>query len=180
MAYPFELEKPFTAKNGAKFLFRPEKTSDLEMLWTMFSTLSERTVSFLIPPLTRKRIEGWISNINYSEILPIMALPQGKEQIIASATLHFNSMEALQHKGCLAITVHDDYQNIGIGTALLQYLIEIAKSRGLKKVWLTVNVDNERALNLYRKLGFMVEGTLRKETCYEGRYTDEFHMALFL
>ncbi|MCW4024843.1 MAG: GNAT family N-acetyltransferase [Candidatus Bathyarchaeota archaeon] len=180
MVYPFEWETTFTAKNGAKIHFRPEVASDTEMLWEMFSTLSEQTVSFLIPPLSRERIAGWTSNINYNAILPIMGLPQGEDRIIASATLQFNSMEALQHKGCLAITVHDDYQNIGIGTALLQHLIGVAKSRGLKKVWLTVNVDNERALNLYRKLGFEVEGTLRKETYYEGRYTDEFRMALFL
>jgi RimJ/RimL family protein N-acetyltransferase len=180
MIYPAEWETTFTTKNGTKIHFRPEIASDTEMLWEMFSTLSEQTISFLAPPFTRERITGWTSNINYDAILPIMGFPQGENRIIASATLQFNSLEALRHKGCLAITVHDDYQNVGVGPALINHLLSIARVRGLKKVWLTVNVDNARAIKVYDRLGFAVEGTLHKETYYNGKYSTEYHMALFL
>jgi hypothetical protein len=59
MAYLVEWENAFTAKNGKPLRFRPEKASDLEMLWTMFSMLSENSISNLIPLFTRERIESW-------------------------------------------------------------------------------------------------------------------------
>jgi len=55
MEYPAEWETEFIAKNGMKIRFRPELSSDTEMLWQMFSTLSEDSVSNLIPPFTRER-----------------------------------------------------------------------------------------------------------------------------
>ena len=74
MAYLVEWETVFTAKNGETLHFRPEKSSDTEMLWVMFSTLSEAAVSNLIPPFTRERIEGWTSNIDYNDVLAIVAV----------------------------------------------------------------------------------------------------------
>ena len=78
MAYPTEWETIFTAKNGTKVSFRPELCTDTEMLWQMFSTLSEETVSNLIPPFTRERIEGWTSSIDYDEALAVIAVVEEK------------------------------------------------------------------------------------------------------
>jgi len=43
-----------------------------------------------------------------------------------------------------------------------------------------VNIKNERAFYMYRRIGFEFEGTLRKELLYKGRYRDLYQMALFL
>jgi hypothetical protein len=72
--YPNEWETVFTAKNGEKVFFRPEQSGDTEMLWEMFSTLSEESASNLIPPFTRERVESWTNNINYDEVLAIVAV----------------------------------------------------------------------------------------------------------
>ena len=50
---------------------------------------------------------------------------------------------------------------MGIGTALLTHLLDVAKERGLKKVHLTVRADNQRAIGLYKKFGFKGEGTFQ-------------------
>jgi len=55
--YPSEWETEFMAKNGKKIVFRPEQPGDTEMLWKMFSTLSKESVSNLLPPFTRERVE---------------------------------------------------------------------------------------------------------------------------
>jgi hypothetical protein len=57
MDYPNEWETVFTAKKGKTISFRPEKAGNTEMLWEMFSTLSEASISNLVPPFTRERIE---------------------------------------------------------------------------------------------------------------------------
>lgn len=182
MTYPTEWETAFTAKNGETLRFRPEKSSDTEMLWAMFSTLSEASVSNLIPPFTRERIESWTSNIDYNEVLAIVAVieEKGMRRIVGSASLKFNSQEVFKHKAELGITVHDNYQNLGIGTALLNHLLTIARMKKLKKVWLMVNTGNDKAIQLYKKAGFEIEGTMRKELYLKGKYLDEYRMAIFL
>lgn len=182
MTYPREWETEFTAKNDMKVVFRPEQSGDTEMLWKMFSTLSEESVSNLLPPFTRERVESWTNNINYDEVLAIVAVitDRDKQQIIGSASLKFNPQEALKHKAELGLTVHDDYQNMGIGTALLNHLIDIARMKKLNKVWLHVSTDNDRAIYMYKKAGFTIEGKLCKESCINGKYRNDYRMALFL
>lgn len=150
------------------------------MLWTMFSTLSEATTSNLIPPFTRERIEKWTSNINYKETLAIVAIPKDVPRIIGTTSLNFNTQEVFRHKAELGLTIHDDHQNLGIGTAMLNHILAIAKKQGLQKIQLTVNAENKRAIHIYRKAGFEIEGTLHREMYFRGRYLDEHRMALFL
>ncbi len=46
---------------------------------------------------------------------------------------------------------------IGCGTSLMNHVIEWSKNKNLKQIWLYVMNDNERALRLYSKLGFVEE-----------------------
>ena len=182
MEYPSEWEMVFTAKDGRKVKFRPEQPGDTEMLWRMFSTLSKESASNLLPPFTRERVEGWTSDIDYDEVLAIVAVvaDRNKNRIIGSASLKFNPQEALKHKAELGLTVHDAYQNMGIGTALLNHLIDVARMKKLTKIWLQVSADNDRAIYLYKKAGFTIEGKLCKESCINGKYRDDYRMALLL
>ncbi len=182
MEYPSEWEMVFTAKNGKRVKFRPEQCGDTEMLWKMFSALSKESASNLLPPFTRERVEGWTRNINYNEVLAIVAVIEEKSErrIVGDGSLKFNSQEALKHKAEIGITVHDNYQNMGIGTALLNHLINIARMKKLSKVWLQVSTDNDRAINVYKKAGFEIEGKLCKESYVNGKYRNEYRMALFL
>ena len=47
----------------------------------------------------------------------------------------------------------------------------------LKRLELTVNVDNEAAIRLYKRCDFEVEGTHRADTFRGGKYVDTFFMA---
>jgi ribosomal protein S18 acetylase RimI-like enzyme len=102
------------------------------------------------------------------------------QRIVGSASLKFNSQEVFKHKAELGITVHDNYQNLGKGTALLNHLLTIARMKKLKKVWLMVNTRNDKAIQLYKKAGFEIEGIMRKELYLKGKYLDEYRMAIFL
>jgi RimJ/RimL family protein N-acetyltransferase len=172
----------FTAKNGKTVLFRSIQADDTEMLWQMFSTLSQESISNLVPPFPRERIEGWTSNINPQAVLAVVAVVKeaGAWRIVGVSSLKFYSEEAFGHKADLGLTVHDSYQNQGIGTALLTHMITLAKKRNLTKVCLTVHTENVRAVHLYKKAGFEIEGVLKKEMHYKNRFTDEYRMALFL
>jgi hypothetical protein len=75
-SYPSEWTKNVVLKSGVEVFLRPELSDDTEMLWEMFSTLSKKSLEYLIHPFTRERIEGWTSNVDYSKHLPILALIQ--------------------------------------------------------------------------------------------------------
>jgi RimJ/RimL family protein N-acetyltransferase len=179
--YPKEWEKIAILRNGKQAFLRPELSTDTEMLWEMFSTLSEESLNNLVLPITKERIKSWTSNIDYEKSLPILALVrEERERIIAASSLSFYQAEALKHKAELGITVHDDYQNRGLGTAMTKHLLEIAGKKGLKKVFLRVNTDNIRAIHVYEKCGFQIEATLKKAYFRNGQLGDDYRMAIFL
>ncbi len=83
-----------------------------------------------------------------------------------------------RHVGGIGICVHDDFHRRGIGSALMAALIDVADNwLDLRRLELTVYVDNAPAIALYRKFGFEVEGTRRCDTFRDGKYVDSFEMA---
>lgn len=82
------------------------------------------------------------------------------------------------HVANLGMMVHDSYQGQGIGSALMDAAVTLAERwLMITRIELTVFVDNEPALALYRKFGFEVEGTLRDYAFRDGRYVDAYLMA---
>ena len=65
----------------------------------------------------------------------------------------------------------------GIGRSLLEALEGWAQSKGLHRLELMVNYNNERAIRLYEKFGFEREGVKRHALRVDGRYIDAFYMA---
>lgn len=98
--------------------------------------------------------------------------------IIGAAALQVQASPRMRHVGSVGIFVHTDYQNTGVGTALLTTLLDLADNwLMLVRVELEVFADNERAIRLYEKLGFEKEGLKRMATIRNGTYADEYLMA---
>jgi RimJ/RimL family protein N-acetyltransferase len=103
------------------------------------------------------------------------------EQMIGS--LHFASgrRPRTRHSGDFGISIIKDYWGLGLGAMLLNELIDWAKGTGfIKKIKLTVRIDNKRAIRLYQAKGFVLEGTLRNEMLIRGQYYDLYSMGLHL
>lgn len=82
------------------------------------------------------------------------------------------------HVGELGMAVRDDWQGKGVGTALMQAALDLADNwLGLRRIELHVHADNERAIALYRKFGFEMEGTHRAYSMRNGAYVDSLSMA---
>lgn len=78
------------------------------------------------------------------------------------------------------IAVHPRYQRQGIGSALMNALLEQTAQRGVKKISLRVLSSNISALTFYQKCGFVEEGRLFGEFYIEGQYVDDILMAYYL
>jgi len=83
------------------------------------------------------------------------------------------------HTAALGITIGDkDYWGKGYGREAVQLLLDYAfRLRNLRRVWLTVNGRNERAIRAYRACGFVEEGRLHEHVWSNGAYDDLVYMA---
>ena len=85
-----------------------------------------------------------------------------------------------RHAGAVGMSVRDDWHGRGVGSALLGAAIDLAdKWIGYTRLELTAYTDNAAALALYRKFGFVVEGTLRSYALRDGEFVDAYAMARF-
>jgi putative acetyltransferase len=80
--------------------------------------------------------------------------------------------------GEIGMMVHDAWLRRGVGSRLLGELVAMAdRWLGLRRLELTVYTDNAAAIALYRKAGFVIEGTHRAYALRDGNYIDAHTMA---
>ena len=74
--------------------------------------------------------------------------------------------------------IQSSHKGKGIGTKVLQQIREDSEAAGKKRIELTVDIHNIAAIRLYEKTGFEKEGYIKKSYTANGRYFDEYLMAL--
>jgi len=76
------------------------------------------------------------------------------------------------------MAVRDDFQGQGVGTELIRAAIDVADNwLNLLRLGLTVFMDNEPTIQLYKKNGFLIEGKLSQYAFRAGQYIDVYTMA---
>lgn len=107
---------------------------------------------------------------------PLVAEVDG--EVVGQLTLHSNPTRPRRaHAGALGMAVRDDWHGRGVGTALMRACVELADNwLNLHRLELDVFVDNEPAIRLYKKFGFVTEGRLVDYAFREGQYVDVFVM----
>ena len=81
-------------------------------------------------------------------------------KIIGCIGFNGNTARKMKHYGTIGISVLKEYWGRGIATTLLEKLISWSKEKGIKKINLDVFENNERAIKLYEKFGFKLEGCI--------------------
>lgn len=102
--------------------------------------------------------------------------------IAASCLCSFRTGRArTRHRAELAISVRQDFQRQGLARQLMEVQETWCRSQGIEKLCLEVDTKNLPAIRLYLSQGFVVEGTLHRETrMADGTYRDLYMMAKFL
>ncbi|WP_055069918.1 GNAT family N-acetyltransferase [Clostridium massiliamazoniense] len=104
----------------------------------------------------------------------------GKSKVVGICGLSISQNPRLKHCGVIGIMVNKNYQKKGIGRMLLEKVIDLADNwLMLVRLELSVFCDNERAINLYKSLGFVEEGIKKYAAIRNGKYDDEFIMARY-
>jgi putative acetyltransferase len=102
-----------------------------------------------------------------------------EDEVVGQLGLHtFPDRPRRRHVGQIGMAVGDDWQGKGVGTALLQAAVDLADNwLNLTRLELDVYTDNEPAVRLYQKFGFVIEGTLVRFAFRDGQYVDAYIMA---
>ena len=83
----------------------------------------------------------------------------------------------IRHRCSLAIALYEEFWGLGIGTAMIDYMSELAGQIGWKQLDLEVVAENEQAIALYKKCGFIETGRRHNALKFDdGSFHDEILM----
>ena len=123
-------------------------------------------------------IAQWTERLGRNATLNYVLVAVAEDLVVGHAGLHGNENPRRAHAWMLGMSVRDDWHNRRVGTRLMESLIDLADNwLGALRLELTVYVNNEHALKLYRRFGFEIEGTHRAYSLRDGQYTDTYAMA---
>jgi RimJ/RimL family protein N-acetyltransferase len=109
----------------------------------------------------------------------IVAFDEG-ELIGTGAVSVVSGKPRFAHRREIAISVRKDYWGKGIGTGIMNILMDFAKKSGAEVLELEVRSDNEAAISLYKKFGFEKIGTNEKFFKINGEFFAADYMNLYL
>ncbi|MCW3994035.1 MAG: GNAT family N-acetyltransferase [Candidatus Bathyarchaeota archaeon] len=170
--------KQYLLKNGQTMTVREANEDDAEAIKNVVNSVASEKY-YVVPERSREDWDEAIREIKNRKGLIIVT--QLDEKTVGMAHLVRGKFEKNKHVGFLGISILKEFRKIGIGTAMMKYIMEWARrQKGLEKVSLTVFSTNEAAINLYRTFGFPIEGMSKKQYKIEGKYIDETIMGKFL
>lgn len=109
----------------------------------------------------------------------LLAFLNGK--YIGNCSLMGNAPSRYRHRASVGIALFQAYTGMGIGRKMLELLCEIAKEKGIEQLELEVVAYNDRAIALYKKIGFEKMGTFPHNMKYkDGTYADAYWMVKIL
>jgi acetyltransferase len=156
--YPKEYIKEFSMKDGGKVLFRPIKPEDEPMEAEMFTKFSEQTERFrfftLIKDVTHELLIRY-TQIDYDREIAIIAEVEEKGKKMMAGVVRLIA-DPYNETGEFAIVVADPWQNKGIGDMFTDYILNIAKERGIKMVYADFLKDNFIMKLMFEKRGFKI------------------------
>lgn len=101
-----------------------------------------------------------------------------RDEVVGHLGLSVYANPRTRHSGHFGISVRDDWQGKGVGTALVEVALDLADNwLNLTRLDLRVYVDNAAAIALYERFGFEREGTHRRFAFRDGAYVDAHVMA---
>lgn len=173
-------EKQIILKNGQPCLLRHPTAEDAQKILDHMILTSAETDNMA-------RYADEFTMTAAQEALYLTEVEESEDAVMVSAELDgeivansgFNpvaKLERCRHRAELGISIRQDCWGLGIGTAVMQALIDTARQAGYEQLELDVVETNQRAIALYEKMGFVSYG-LRENSF---KYRDGHSAALRL
>ncbi len=149
-----------TLRDGTDLVLRTMNKQDERALLEFFEGLEDVDRLYLRNDVSSYRVvREWFQNLNYKKVLPLLAVHG--DRIVANATLHRKPFGWMRHVGEIRIVVSPDFRNRGLARTMLTELIQTAAEAGLDKLTAEMAVSQNDAVEVFRKMGFKDETTLK-------------------
>jgi len=151
--------KKVTLPTGTAVTIRPMVKEDEGKLYAFFGRVPVEDRLFLRDDVSRRDvIDAWARELDYEKVLPLVA--EVGDNIVGDASLHRRKAGWTSHVGKVRIVVDKDYRGKGLGTRMIEELIDFAKKAGLELLVAEVMENQKTALAAFKHLGFEKEAIL--------------------
>ena len=148
----------FTLKDGTRVLVRPLVKEDRQGMLELFLPVGSEEKRYIRHDINNPRIiEGWIDELNYDVVLPLVA--EVNNRLIGVASLHFREGPA-RHRSEIRIFLAKNFRKRGVGTRMLSGLIELGRRKGLDLLEVEIVSDQSHLIKAFQYLGFQTVCTL--------------------
>lgn len=177
------IEKAFKLKNGSFVTIRTVRETDAEAYLTLGKSIMSENIYSLTQAdeliLTVEQEREWLKS-NIEDECHLIIVAEIDNKIIGQLDFSNGHRKRNAHTGEFGMGVHKDFRELGIGSLLIGALVDWAKNNPkIEKVNLSVHKTNERAISVYKKIGFQVEGLRTKDLKYpDGVYVDTVLMGM--
>lgn len=174
------IENEIMDVKGKKLLLRNADEEDAQMLLDYLKVTCGETRYLVKEPeeitLTLEQEKEFINNHNNSENnLLLLGFLDGKH--VGNCSLMGMNASRYKHRVSMGIALYQKYTGMGIGRAMIEKLIAVAREKGFEQIELEVVSDNKRAIHLYKSIGFETYGTFPDNMKYkDGTYADAYWM----
>lgn len=157
---------------------RRAEADDCAALYEIFTGPRAYSGTLQMPYPSREEWRRKLSEAGAGDDLYNLVAVAGERVVGMFSLKTFPARPRRRHVGSIGMSVHDDWQGKGVGTALMRAGVDLADNWfNLTRLELEVYADNEPAVRLYERFGFEREGLLRQHAYRDGRYVDAIMMA---
>ena len=173
----------FPTKDGRSFLIRNATEEDAQNLINyskiIFSSTDQVLTTLAEYTITLENETSWITQYNQNTNA-LLKIAECNDTIIGLVFFNPNTKKKILHSGEFGISVHPDFQGIGVGRLLIEDLLDWAwHNTQIEKVFLNVFATNKIAIELYLSMGFIEEGRhIKAVKQLTGEYVDVIQMYL--
>lgn len=175
--------KQVQLKDGTIAQLRYPKWEDIDEMLAFITNLIDEGdlyISVQTKPTWEEEL-GWLANklVEIEKGKTVACVAEVDGHIVGNSSVTRNG-GVVSHVGELGIAIKKGFRELGLGTEMLKVLIDQSRKMGLKLVRLSVFSDNDRAIHVYKKVGFKQVGRVPKVFFKWGKYFDEIIMAIEL
>jgi L-amino acid N-acyltransferase YncA len=171
--------KSTTLASGLHVTVRLLTPADRDGLLAMFTCATKDDLQYFRDDVTdRTLVSSWTEHVDVKRVIPLMAEIGGR--IAGQATLH-RGRGYNRHVAEVRIFVCREFRGRGVGTALIQGIVDVAKLAGLHHIFTLAVSSKTQDMRAFEGLGFRMEGSLRDRFMdAEGNTYDMIEMSLHL
>lgn len=171
------LQKSGKLKDGSEVLLRPMVKGDRKAVGEFFGRLTPSVLQYVRNDVSDPKVlDEWFDQLNYERVFPLLAFKGDK--VVANASLHRVAYGWRKHLGTIRIVVDPELHGKGLGTLMINELVDLAMEFGLEKLMVEFPLKAHGALAIFKKAGFSPRGVI--EGLMKGRHGEDLDIVIMV